>query len=404
MTNYDVWQMIGVLVTVCTLPLLVSSSSKNFVFTAYIRIRGAIRPYDVCCKSLRWSDIPSGRIHICDNCTCTISRGHDRQKSCWEGTISGTFNVAAKNINWVNRPPSLAADFDTSFIRIDVRTLVAYLLCCAPEKSSLEWRPRYLLYEDQTLDASGHEGTLVAHISDFIQQHALTRTKNELEKVISGYPPFFRDFVALDHGPVLRFPIRDQRDIPRGGWVIMVGMMDTNRYKPLPLYTVPQHGNFGLDGFVDGTHIARTIGKPFRMAVARVEEVVQLIGEYFPEDESLKMVLEALQYMLRTGTGSGVECYLPWAFCYGSGPIQTGFDANTCRYIMGLFNELKPLQETDVNRLKPILDLVLQTAFRGSYKIIQYLKDTGMRLDLPDILRTRWDRSVYLRDCQLLRD
>ena len=186
-----------------------------------------------------------------------------------------------KNVEWVNRPFSLAADYNSSFIRTDARTLVAYILCSAPDRCHPDWRFKLHLYEDQASNANGYKGTLIAHVWDYIQPHALTRTKNELEKIITGYPPLFRDIVVLDHGPILHSPIRDHRDIPRGGWVIIVSMMDLRRYKPLSLYTVPQHGQSGVDGFSDGTHVERTIEKSYRMAVARVEEVVQLIGENF---------------------------------------------------------------------------------------------------------------------------
>ncbi|KAG4430997.1 hypothetical protein IFR05_013525 [Cadophora sp. M221] len=397
MADYGVWQMIGVLFTMCTFALLIPEYWLRPIKSAYLRARSIVRPNDALCPSLRWSDVPAGRVHTCLNRCCQHPHIHTPAKKCWTISLGDTFNNGWKNVTLVQKPRALASDFDNNFLRIDLRTFIAFLLCAAPERSCPSWRVYLLEIGALSADIREYEGVLIAHVHGGLQQHALARTKNELEMVMNGYPPFFRDSVRLDHGPVLSFPIRDHRDIPRGGWIIMVGMMNLQRDKPLSLYTVPMHNNSGPDGFIDGAHDNRTCGRPFRRAVSRVEEVIQLIEKSFPGDENIKMVLAALQYMLRTGTGSGVERHLPGRS--PRGVINTRFDADTCRYVMQLFNDLTPLEASDVQRLRPILASVLQVAFSGAYEVIQYLKDTGMRLDLPKLLQISWDRPVYLKDC-----
>jgi len=142
----------------------------------------------------------------------------------------------------------------------------------------------------------------------------------------------------------------------------------------------------------DRTSIARMV----RKAVARVLEVLKEIEEKIPNDRNLKNVIKALDYMITTNTGSGVEKYL------GSWSVPGGdlsqLDKRHCDFAMRLFNGLVPT-DAQINELKPILAPVLEATFQGSLSVIQYLKDIGMRLVLPRSLRGDWSRKIYLRDC-----
>lgn len=162
----------------------------------------------------------------------------------------------------------------------------------------------------------------------------------------------------------------------------------------MALYIVPNTA----DQQKDGGYFERTNGLHLRTAVQRVHDALVILQtEYIQDSEDLDSVVAAVHYMIRTGTGSGVERYLRGRTVIGGATI-TRLNAKECNFAMKLFNEMIWM-DTDIQTLRPILEPVLQAAFDGCYEVIQYLKDTGMRLVLPHSLGDDWSRKVYLRDC-----
>ncbi len=91
-------------------------------------------------------------------------------------------------------------------------------------------------------------------------------TKVELTALMNGYPPWYRERIVCAHGPSTPFPIRNDADITRGGWVVAVGLADSATRTPMALYTVPNLA----DKQTDGSYLARTKGSHLRIAVQRV--------------------------------------------------------------------------------------------------------------------------------------
>ena len=160
----------------------------------------------------------------------------------------------------------------------------------------------------------------------------------------------------------------------------------------MALYTVPNLA----DSQSDSTYNGRGNGTHLRQAVNRVHEVLKEIALHIPDDSDLKKVIEAVHYMITTGTGSGVERYLAPDGITGGNIAQ--LDGAQCIFAMSLFNTRVP-SDGDIQTLRPILAPVLKAAFDGCYKVIQDLKDDGMRLVLPHELGNDWSRKIYLRDC-----
>ena len=88
-----------------------------------------------------------------------------------------------------------------------------------------------------------NEIVLIAHIEGHFKQERASLTKCELECMLDGYPPWYREkFITVGNLEV-PFPIHFHEDIPRAGWVIAVGLMgkgwDSKLQKPLALYRCP---------------------------------------------------------------------------------------------------------------------------------------------------------------------
>lgn len=298
-----------------------------------------------------------------------------------------------KHREYVKKPEALDF-FGGSYLCVDVKLLVALMLCSVKSDKSISWREGAHSYDDDfslKIRTVG-EDLLVAHFRGQFKQERVQYTKKEITVLMDGYPPWYREQVVCSHGLTIPFPIDSIADITRGGWVIAVGLMDSNR-KPMALYIVPNTA----DQQKDGGYFERTNALHLRTAVQRVcDALVILQKEHIQNSDDLDSVVAAVQYMIRTGTGSGVERQLPGRTVAGGAITQ--LDAQQCKFAMKLFNGMV-WTDADIQTLRPILAPVLQAAFDGCYEIVQYLKDTGMRLVLPRGLGDDWSRKVYLRDC-----
>jgi hypothetical protein len=294
---------------------------------------------------------------------------------------------------YIEKPDALDF-FGGSYLCIDIRLLVALMLCSVGPSKSITWREGANSYDnDLALDIrTVKEGLLVAHFEGRFQQERLLYTKKEITALMDGYPPWYREKVVCAHGPTILFPIQSAADITRGGWVIAVGLSDRRR-KPMALYVVPNTSDLQKDG----GYFERTNGLHMRTAMRRVYDALIILRRtYIQDSEALDRVTVAILYMIEKGTGSGVERELPGKTIPG-GEI-TQLNAEQCKFATGLFNGMV-WTNADIQTLRPILAPVLQAAFNGCYEVVQYLKDTGMRLVLPRDLGDDWSRKVYLRDC-----
>jgi hypothetical protein len=233
------------------------------------------------------------------------------------------------------------------------------------------------------------EDLLVVHLECKPKDDRVLYTKNEIAALMDGYPPWYREQVVCAHGPTIPFPINSPEDITRGGWVIAVGLRDSGSRKPMALYVVPNMS----DREKDGNYIERTNGSHLRTAVRRVYVIlIRLRERYFQNSNDLDSIIPAIGYMVEEWTGSGVNGYTV------QGGAIAQLNAEQCKFATNMFNKMV-WSDADIQALRPILAPVLQAAFDGCFEVIQYLKDTGMRLVLPEGFGDDWSRKVFLRDC-----
>jgi hypothetical protein len=79
-------------------------------------------------------------------------------------------------------------------------------------------------------------------------------TKFEMERMIEGYPPFYRRVFETTGNITLDHPITRTDHIGRGAWVLAVGMTNTNGAIPT-MYNMQQVAHEQPYAFWRGTHV-----------------------------------------------------------------------------------------------------------------------------------------------------
>ncbi|KAL8753782.1 MAG: hypothetical protein Q9199_004804 [Rusavskia elegans] len=352
---------IAAVVSSLYLPFVLSPTAYGALKASGRWLGGYIWPSASQCRRLCWEDVPDGKLHDCGTPYYILSDCH-----CGARTLDRVFNkamtstVSGTSVKFVPKPKQLA--LGRQYLQTDVMTLLAFALC------STEKEPSFGNIHIREL-----EDISVVSISDS-GECRLDMTKKCLEGRIAGYPPWYREHLIVDRGPIIPHPIRSQEDIHRAGWIVAVGL---SRSKPLSSSRI-------VVDFMD---------KPVKRVLNKMRDEIQ---PHFPQDPTLEAAISAVQYMLQARTGSGVERYLTAdlhkGFAKGATAALSGSD---CIFAMSLFNEVGPLSDRDRSRLAPILQPVIDAAFRGSYIVVQYFKNGREGFRLPTSLDDL-NRLLYL--------
>jgi hypothetical protein len=378
------WGMAAVFVAI--IALCFSNPQAKGIHSLLSNIQRWIWPSNASCEEILWKDIPDGKVHQCTG-FCSHWGPHQQQMSCWKTTLARVFNFASISSSRRTRKPDELA-FNKHFLRTDVDTILAFLLLTVDERRCLSWNSNSLRFGDTIITLREHCGVLVAHLRGNINSKYIDLTKHEIQMMLLGYPPYYREKVTVSHGPCLPHPIRDARDIKRAGWINAAGL---STIPPLALYIRPPVDN----------HIPFYTGTGFGDALIRVRDVLQdVILKKFPNDQNVLNVISAIKYMVSSGTGSGVENHgMPRSGVPGGALNQ--LNGEQCYFAMKIFNDFEPLTADQETRLRPILAPVLNAAFLGTLRVIEYIKDTGMQLILPPLLLEHRHKPVYLMGCEV---
>ncbi|KAL8991259.1 MAG: hypothetical protein Q9169_007908 [Polycauliona sp. 2 TL-2023] len=264
------------------------------------------------------------------------------------------------SIKFVNKPKQLA--LNRRYIQTDVKTILAFALCTtekAPSFDNIDIR--------DVGDISIVKINAGAECRPGITKHCLGGR-------ISGYPPWYREKLVVAHGPIIPQPIRSRDDIHRAGWVLAVGLSKTQ-------YLSSSSADYHL------------MGQPVKRVLSKLRYAIK---PHFQTDPTLEAAISAIGYMLRELTGSGVGDYLTDDLNEGfSGSPTAALRGSDCGFALSLFNTVGPLDGSEISRLAPILNPVIDAAFRGSYIVIQHFKNRGDFSRIPSSLENL-TRQVYL--------
>ena len=229
----------------------------------------------------------------------------------------------------------------------------------------------------------------MAHIEGPFRDERQSLTKHELGCFLVGWPPWYRQTFKTRSGITVPFPIASDSDIPRAGWILAVGLMDSEQasLKPLALYRCPNEPH--EPGF-------RQNGATFRQAVRRCRDhIMKNISPRFPGDHLISDALAALNHLVDELTNSGMpegKLGKSWS------PTMRHLSFSQCGAVFRIFNNYTILSDRDKTMLEPILLETMAAAVHGGYEVVRYLKDVGMELEIPPELQP-FHREVWLRDC-----
>ena len=383
------WGLGSVVVAIAT--LLITLRIPILVFT-FRHWRARLRR----CKPLKWDDMPNGKVHECYSYlssypSCNHSGRHVQSAKCWESTtsIATIFNrawqVTTRNNLIAKAPESLP--YSSSFICSDAQTVLAFILCTAGKNRSSFWQPESLTFGSTRVVVETIGADTVAHIEGPFRRERQSLTKHELERMLVGWPPWYRQNFQMRSGITVPFPIASDSDIPRAGWILAVGLMDLGRasQEPLALYRCPNEPL--VPGF-------RQNGVTFRQAVRRCRDHIRgNISPQFPDNHLINNALSILNQIIDKGSGSGIQ-YLLMPFESATGHLSY----SQCQLAFRIFNDYTVLSDRDKIMLEPKLFETLAAAVHGAYEVVRYLNDWGMELKIPHELQP-FHREVWLRDC-----
>ena len=229
------WDIFAALVAIIGLPLMVNPATTQLLSALVGVLMRWMWPKNALCEVLEWKDVPEGFLHNCPTgslCNCgPFSFEHEEpsatDEDCFKETIGFIFErawVSPSRRQKIARKPR-ALEFRRQYIRTDRMTLRAYTLLCQPVAEYengcpvISFKPVNEVLTAH-LDAGGDDGIMVGMVPAL--------TKHEVECIILGYPPFYREYITLSDGSKVKSPITSKEDCIRGGWIVGVGLAYPN--------------------------------------------------------------------------------------------------------------------------------------------------------------------------------
>ena len=222
---------------------------------------------------------------------------------------------------------------------------------------------------------------LVGHLYGLFEHGRVDVLKDEMGKILDGYPPYYRKELHTLGGATISNFIPSPADVEGGGWVIAAGLGEV---QPVMYYVNKQK-----EYFADSEGPER-----LRASLKRVLDVLRSdIAPHYPGDASLAAAIQGIEDTVTSGT----EGNLPHG--YNTSKAYTRrLTSNECDSIVNLFNRSGPL---DVNE-KAIVDRhlleITMAAMSGVATVTEYVRN---RLCwLPSwVLEEYQNVPVYLQDC-----
>jgi hypothetical protein len=254
------WDIAAVVVALMAMFLSVSPTAMLFLEKASRWLNCLIWPAQGRCRRFLWGDVQEGLLHLCDPRGCShvnvrSTRLHSAT-GCWDQTLGQIFNRAWCFMNadsdvakyTAKKPHQLALNED--YIQTDIQTLKAFLLLTTDVCRGCETEDAVTLLEIQR-----SRGLVTLHLPTSGPMPTNTQlTKFEIDRIIEGYPPFYREQFETTGGVMLPFPTKHSGHMERGAWVLSVGMTTSSGPTPC-LYNMQQISHEKPDIYWRGTYV-----------------------------------------------------------------------------------------------------------------------------------------------------
>lgn len=355
----------------------------------HLKVRSWLTPGDLVCESFSWQNF-NGLIHshqFSNNpsqCTlCLALFAHTESKSCWTQTLELAFNsiwVSPGSRIYVRKPAQLP--LSETFLRVDGRMVLAYFFVTARIH---EFKQEMLSSSLQYIDLSASDGIIVAHLGR--ASKLIELTKDEIEHILEGWPPFYRQTFETNEGYRLPSPIQTFDDVRRPAWIVAIGL---GRVQPTDLFVdnSKDEGN-GL----------------FNFALQRVQHVLDVEFEkVWPRSQELDRVRRAVKNMRKYGRSIEQE----WLDLEDRGPRTVAYperhnivplSQEQCEALLRVFQRMS-VSAIDRSIIDPALETCLHRVAVGVVVALGYRPERRI-VDIPHELQG--DRTVYLRGCERRR-
>jgi len=141
--------------------------------------------------------------------------------------LSSLNSTDSAGINQTSEKP-YQLELSKQYIQTDVQTLKAFLILTADSCRSCE-----RIDMETSLRVKQFDSTVTIRLpGPAAKTEATTASKYEVERMIEGYPPFYRSAFTTTGRIDLKHPIQDTDDMRRGAWVFAVGMSFS--HNPVP--------------------------------------------------------------------------------------------------------------------------------------------------------------------------
>jgi hypothetical protein len=351
-------------------------------------IRSWIKPSSTRCEQLLWRDIQPGDLHTHSGsgggtkCTrCTLAASHTETDCCWATTLAVTFNNAWDNKTrkkWSKKPKSLPLDQD--FIRTEAKVILAYFLTTARiNMFSEELLGSRLDYIDLQQD----HGLIIAHLGR--AQRILELTKQDVERILGGWPPFYRETFRTIEGHTLTSPLTSFDHIRRPAWIVAIGL---GTVQPTDVY---------VDSMQDSD---RSL---FTLPILRIKSVLEnVFAQEWRGNSTVAAALTNWENMYTHGPSNGDDYMHTWktdealTVTYPDAGSVDALSVEQCEALMRVFDEMK-ITQGDKAIIDPVLGACLVRVLLGMQIALRYTS-TNRVLKVPPLLHG--DRVIYLRGCR----
>lgn len=381
------------LVSLIGVPFMLSTTATALASSLYRKIAAMLFPALGRCERITWQDLSDGVLHTClpvrDPCImcrqpCLHVKHHKYLRVCPHTSIPTFFTRS--HGNFVPKPRQL--DLLEDYILVDMAALeifAMYFLHLFPH-----------LTDENKIKFQKIGGIMTAYLTTEREQMSYLVspiTKNEAAKILDGYPPCYREGIRTHSGDIIPNPIKDRRDVDRGGWIVGVGM------DSLILELGFHEQSFPPWSRVQCSYAAIEHARGFRRfprAMQRVFIGLCNIKKAFPREDCVDWAIKLARRLVQESRSGmippmhesklfdgifGFSSYREGRGWSRGRPDEDGLSSltgNQCVLAINIFNKYEGLTVYEAGELEACLLPVLRCALIGFFMVKSWIEDNIM--------------------------
>ena len=228
-------------------------------------------------------------------------------------------------------------------------------------------------------------GLVTGHVGP--AQRILVLEKIEIERILDGWPPFYRQSFKSSEGDfTLESPLISRDQVRRPGWIVAIGL---GRVQPTDLY-LAQKGEEPL----------------FRFAISRVRKMLEdQFKVEWPDHKVIASTIRKIDNIVKYGTSIEKD-QMTWVasgmdtVSYPTSKAGPYLSKEECQTLIRVFHDMV-ISASDKDTLDSKLDIFMDRLLTGVTVALKY-SSTGRRMEVPPVLQG--DKIIYLRDCKVEDD